>query len=75
MLQITKRCRKCYKRSIKKGKVPIIVGGTGLYVDSLIYNIEYPEIEFDENYRKELEKEVEEKGLENLFEEAKKLIQ
>ena len=51
------------KEVLKKGKVPIIVGGTGLYVDSLIYNIEYPEIEFDENYRKELEKEVEEKGL------------
>ena len=61
------------KEVLKKGKVPIIVGGTGLYVDSLIYNIEYPEIEFDENYRKELEKEVEEKGLENLFEEAKKI--
>ena len=61
------------KEVLKKEKVPIIVGGTGLYVDSLIYNIEYPEIEFDENYRKELEKEVEEKGLENLFEEAKKV--
>lgn len=29
-------------------KVPIIVGGTGLYVDSLIYNIQYPNIEFDD---------------------------
>ena len=26
---------------IKKGKTPIVVGGTGLYVNSLIYGIEY----------------------------------
>ena len=36
---------------IEKGKVPIIVGGTGLYIDSLVLGIEYPEIEYDEKYR------------------------
>ena len=61
------------KEILKKGKVPIIVGGTGLYIDSLIYEIEYANIEFDEKYRDELEKEVEEKGLENLYEKAKKV--
>ena len=60
------------KEVIEKGKTPIIVGGTGLYVDSLIYEIEYPEIKFDEEYRKKLEKEVEEEGLEKLYEKAKK---
>ena len=58
---------------LQKGKVPIIVGGTGLYVDSLIYGIEYPNIEFDENYRKELERRVEKEGLEKLYEEARKI--
>ena len=56
--------KKAIREILKKGKVPIIVGGTGLYVDSLIYEIEYPNIEFDEKYREKLEKEVEEKGLE-----------
>ena len=32
---------------LKRGKKPIIVGGTGLYLNSLIYGIEYPEIEVD----------------------------
>ena len=32
---------------IEKNKVPIVVGGTGLYINSLIYGIEYPEIEID----------------------------
>lgn len=58
---------------LQKGKVPIIVGGTGLYVDSLIYGIEYPNIKFDENYRKELERRVEKEGLEKLYEKAKKI--
>lgn len=58
---------------LQKGKVPIIVGGTGLYVDSLIYGIEYPNIEFDENYRKKLEKRAEKEGLEKLYEKARKI--
>ncbi len=58
---------------IKKGKTPIVVGGTGLYIDSLIYNIDYPEIEFDEEYRKNLEKRVEQEGLKNLYDEATKI--
>ncbi len=58
---------------LKRGKTPIIVGGTGLYVDSLIYEIEYQNIEFDEKYRCELEKRVKTEGLEALYEEAKKI--
>ena len=58
------------KEILEKGKTPIVVGGTGMYVDSLIYEIEYPKINFDEQYRKRLEKEVEEKGLEQLYKRA-----
>ena len=46
---------KAIEEILSKGKTPIVVGGTGLYVDSLIYGIEYQEIKFDEKYRKELE--------------------
>ena len=42
------------KNILKKNKTPIIVGGTGLYINSLIYNIEYNEIKVDLNYRKKL---------------------
>lgn len=63
--------KKAIRKILKKGKVPIVVGGTGLYVDSLIYEIEYPNMEFDEEYREKLEKEVEENGLEGLYEKAK----
>lgn len=44
------------KDILKRGKTPIIVGGTGLYVNSLIYNIEFNEEKTDLDYRNSLEK-------------------
>ncbi len=61
------------KEILQKGKVPIIVGGTGLYVDSLIYEIEYNDIKLDEEYRKQLEKIAENEGLEVLYNQAVKI--
>ena len=58
---------------LKKGKTPIIVGGTGLYVDSLIYGIEYQDIELDEKYRNELEQRANTEGLEKLYQEAQQI--
>ncbi len=65
--------KKAIKEILNKGKTPIIVGGTGLYLNSLIYEIEYPKIEFDEKYRKELEERVKKEGLKTLYEEATKI--
>ena len=61
------------KQIIKKRKIPIIVGGTGMYVDSLIYNIKFNEIEIDEEYRKYLEQIEKKEGLEKLYEMALKI--
>lgn len=58
------------KEILAKEKVPIVVGGTGLYIDSLIYEIEYPEIKTDEDYRRQLEKIAEQDGLELLYNQA-----
>jgi len=59
---------------LAKGKTPIIAGGTGLYIDSLIYSINYPDMEFDEEYRKKLMKIADASdGLNELYEEAKKI--
>ena len=58
---------------ISKGKTPIVVGGTGLYVNSLIYEIEYPSVELDMNYRKKLEEIAEKEGLDRLYEMAMKV--
>ena len=65
--------KKAIKEIIDKNKIPIVVGGTGLYINSLIYEIEYPNIKFDEKYRDLLEKRVEIEGLEKLYNEAKRI--
>ena len=68
-----KEATKAIKEILTKGKVPIIVGGTGLYLESLIYGIEYEEIKIDIEYRIHLEKVEQEKGLQFLYEEAEKI--
>jgi len=49
---------------IARGKTPIIVGGTGLYVDSLVKGLEFAEFSEDTKYREELFSIYEEKGAE-----------
>lgn len=58
---------------LQNGKIPIVVGGTGLYIDALIYGIEYNDIKIDEQYRKKLEEIEKEQGLEKLYEMAVKI--
>ena len=52
---------------ISRKKLPIIVGGTGLYVDSLISGINFLD-EDSESVRAELEKEADEKGIKAMLE-------
>ena len=55
---------------IKKNKTPIIVGGTGLYINSLIYNIDFnSEGNTDLEFRSELEK----RDIGELYNMAKKI--
>lgn len=49
-----------------KGKIPIIVGGTGFYIQAVLYDIDFTETNEDTTYRKELEQLALEKGNEYL---------
>ncbi|MBO5344226.1 MAG: tRNA (adenosine(37)-N6)-dimethylallyltransferase MiaA [Ruminococcus sp.] len=51
-----------------RGKLPIIVGGTGLYIDSLLNNVSFSEMKSDEEYRKSLYDYAAENGNEALYE-------
>lgn len=57
------------KKIISKGKIPIIVGGTGLYIDALIYDTSFPEVKPNKKLREQLSK----KTLEELQNILKKL--
>lgn len=52
---------------LSRGKLPIIVGGTGLYIDSLLENVKFSDGGSDEKYRKELYDFAEKVGNEALY--------
>lgn len=61
-----------YIRDIhSRGKLPVIVGGTGLYIDTLLNNIQLKEDSFDEALREKLLERVEKEGIENLLDELR----
>ena len=65
--------KKCISDIHSRGKMPIIVGGTGLYINSLIDNISFDHIVSDDSLRKELEAEAAEKGKEYMHEKLRSL--
>ncbi len=50
-----------------RGKVPVVCGGTGLYVHSLIYDMSYSG-EYDEELRRKLKAELDAFGKDHMFE-------
>ena len=64
-----KKIKEIYERK----KVPMLVGGTGLYISSIIENYELQGCPPDENLRKQLYKEVEEHGAEYIYKKLEKL--
>ncbi|MEH7443572.1 tRNA (adenosine(37)-N6)-dimethylallyltransferase MiaA [Bacillus sp. JJ1122] len=54
-----------------RGKVPMIVGGTGLYIQSVIYDYHFTDAPSDLSFRSMLEKEAEEHGQDYLHERLK----
>lgn len=59
----------CIRDVHSRGKLPIIVGGTGLYINSLIDNIEFVDCGGDEQYRYQLRLRAETEGAQSLLDE------
>lgn len=53
---------------VKRGKVPIICGGTGYYIDALLYDFSYGNCPKNEAFRRECEKIAEKDGISSLYE-------
>jgi tRNA dimethylallyltransferase len=53
----------------RRGKVPIICGGTGLYIQAVTHQYELSTAASNWQYREKLEKEVQESGIERLYQE------
>lgn len=63
---------KCIDDIIKRKKLPVITGGTGLYIDALVKNIDFSIEKGNESVRQELNTLLVNKGKEFLYEKLKK---
>lgn len=66
VVEFQKRAKEAMEEIISHGKIPIVVGGTGFYIQALLYNIDFSQHEEKEEYRQELFRLSEEKGKEYL---------
>ncbi len=64
---------KAIEEILNKGKLPIVVGGTGLYVSSLTDAITFSEVPEDTKYREELAKVAEAEGPDVLYQKLKEV--
>lgn len=64
--RFVERAKECLNEIYREGKIPIIVGGTGFYIQALLYDVNFSEQNTNTEYRKELEYLAEEKGAEYL---------
>lgn len=62
-----KLTKKYINEIYEKGKTPIIVGGTGFYIQSVLYDIDFDETEDNHEYRKTLEQIYKDKGVQYLY--------
>lgn len=58
--------KKAMEGIYRRGHIPVIVGGTGFYIQALLYDIDFKENDDDAGIRRELERLGEEKGSEYL---------
>ncbi len=56
-----------------RGKIPILTGGTGFYIQAVLYDIDFTENDDDKSYREELEKVALEQGAEVLHERLRQI--
>ncbi len=60
--------KKYMEEIYSRKRIPILVGGTGFYIQAVLYDIDFTENETDESYRRYLEQLVQEKGANYLHE-------
>lgn len=65
--------KQCLEEIYREQKIPIVVGGTGFYIQALLYDIDFTEQACDEAYRRELEQLLSEKGPQYLHDMLRKV--
>ncbi|MCH5268143.1 MAG: tRNA (adenosine(37)-N6)-dimethylallyltransferase MiaA [Lachnospiraceae bacterium] len=56
------KCKQAIQEIYRRGNIPILVGGTGFYIQSVLYDISFTETETDTAYRQELQQIADKEG-------------
>lgn len=67
------RADKYIDEIIEKNKLPLVTGGTGLYLNSLIYNMDFAKSDANNELRESLRLELEEHGIDYMHEKLRSL--
>ena len=73
VVRFQEMAKKALEEIYAKNKIPIVVGGTGFYIQALLYDIDFTENDEDIEYRKELEQLATDKGAEALHDMLRKV--
>jgi len=71
--EFKKAAIKKIKEIQKRGKLPILCGGTGLYIKAVVDNLDIPEVKANIALREKIEKEIQKNGLNFVFNKLVKL--
>lgn len=69
----SKEAKSLVKKINQNMRIPIVTGGTGFYIDSLIFDMNYGRVEKNQAYRDELQQVAQEKGNEYLYKKLESL--
>lgn len=73
IVRFQQMAKKALEEIYAQGKIPIIVGGTGFYIQGLLYDIDFSQQDADTAYREQLEAFAKEHGAKALHEKLKEI--
>ncbi|MDO5146259.1 MAG: tRNA (adenosine(37)-N6)-dimethylallyltransferase MiaA [Eubacteriales bacterium] len=73
VVRFQQMAKKAMEEIYERGHIPIVVGGTGFYVQALLYDIDFSSHEAEEEYRRTLQQMAKERGGQYLYEKLKQV--
>ena len=73
VVRFQQMAKKALRQIYARRHIPIVVGGTGFYIQALLYDIDFTENDGDASYRRSLEDEARENGSQSLHERLREI--
>ena len=73
VVRFQQMAKEAMKKIYAAGHIPIVVGGTGFYIQALLYDIDFTKEDGDQEYRRQLEEKAKTEGNDSLYEMLKQV--